>query len=105
MAHYLVTAAPRAGLLEELEARLTRNEFAALRPFGKALTSSLRGARRLPDGKAIWEEEDYCQPPLAEERAAVLDQYFDQLKVEPVEAGTGWALIDVLPRLFPDLGR
>jgi hypothetical protein len=105
MAHYLVTAAPRAGLLEELEARLTRNEFAALRPFGKALTSSLRGARRLPDGKAIWEEEDYCQPPLAEERAAVLDQYFDQLEVEPVEAGTGWALIDVLPRLFPDLGR
>jgi hypothetical protein len=105
MAHYLVTAAPRAGLLEELEARLTRNEFAALRPFGKALTSSLRGARRLPDGKAMWEEEDYCQPPLAEERAAVLDQYFDQLEVEPVEAGTGWALIDVLPRLFPDLGR
>ena len=105
MAHYLVTAVPREGLLEELQARLAVNEFSSLRPFGKALNSALRRARRLPDGKAIWEEEDYCRPPLAQERAAVLDQYFDGLSVEQVEEGTGWALIDVLPRLFPDLGR
>jgi hypothetical protein len=103
MAHYLVTATPHAALLEELRARLANDEFVGLRPFGKALTSSLRQARSLADGKAIWEEEDYCRPPLAEERAAVLDRYFDQLSVEPVEQGTGWALIDVLPRLFPDL--
>lgn len=23
----------------------------------------------------MWEEEDYCRPPLAEERAAVLDLF------------------------------
>lgn len=51
----------------------------------------------------MWEEEDYCQPPLAEERAAVLDRYFDDLSVEPVVEGTGWALIDVLPAMFPEL--
>lgn len=103
MAHYLVTASPRADLLTELEARLARDEFSGLRPFGKALTYSLRRARRLPNGTAMWEEEDYCDPPLAEERAAVLDRYFDRLSIEPVVEGTGWALIDALPAMFPQL--
>lgn len=83
--------------------KLAANEFAALRPFGKALSFSLRRARRLPDGRAMWEEEDYCQPPLAQERAAVFDYYFEDLSVEPVVEGTGWALIDTLPPIFPGL--
>jgi hypothetical protein len=40
---------------------------------------------------------------LAEERAAVLDTYFDNLKIEMVQQGTGWRRIDDLPRLFPEL--
>ena len=104
MAHYLVTASPRQELLGELLERLARDEFGALRPFGRALSSSMRRSRRLPNGKAIWEEEDYCRPPLAQERAAVLDRYFEGLSVEPVVEGSGWALIEGLPALFPDLG-
>jgi hypothetical protein len=103
MAYYLVTASPREQLLDELQDKLARNEFVPLRPFGRALSSSLRRARRLPDGRATWEEEDYCQPPLAEERAAVLDHYFDDLSVQPVVEGTGWALIEPLPAMFPNL--
>jgi hypothetical protein len=103
MAHYLVTASPQEARLTELRERLSRNEFTSLRPFGKALSYSLRRARRLPNGRAIWEEEDYCQPPLAEERAAVLDHYFDQLSVESVVQGSGWALIEALPAMFPEL--
>jgi hypothetical protein len=103
MAHYLVTASPREALLAELSHRLERDEFAGLRPFGQALTSSLRRARRLPDGKAMWEEEDYCRPPLAQEREAVLDRYFERITVEPVVQGTGWALIDAFPAMFPGL--
>lgn len=103
MAHYLVTATPRAELLGELRSKLARDEFVSLRPFGVALSSSLRRARQLPDGRATWEEEDYCRPPLAEERAAVLDHYFDDLAVQPVVEGTGWTLIEPLPALFPGL--
>jgi len=103
MAHYLVTASPRSQLMDELRDKLARNEFIPLRPFGRALSASLRRARRLPNGQATWEEEDYCQPPLAQERAAVLDQYFDELTVEPVVEGTGWELIEPLPALFPKL--
>jgi hypothetical protein len=61
----------------------------------------LRDARIAEDGFAIWEEEDYCRPPLAQERAAVLDRHFDELTVEPVREGEGWGRIRTLPRLFP----
>jgi len=103
MAHYLVRATPRKERLKELETRLKRGEFTSMQPFGKALSHSLRNARLKPDGNAMWEEEDYCRPPLAEERAAVLDHYFDDLTVEPVSENAGWEEIKHLPRLFPDL--
>jgi len=99
MAHYLVRGKPKPERLSELHARLDENAFINLRPFGKALTHSLKEARTQPDGTAVWEEEDYCSPPLAEERAAVLDNYFDEIKVEQVNAGEGWKRIEPLPKL------
>jgi hypothetical protein len=39
---------------------------------------------------------------LAQERAAVLDDYFLDLRVEPVNKGEGWHRIKGLPRLFPE---
>ena len=104
MAHYLVRARPRPAKLDELRARLEADVFVDLEPFGRALTKGLRGAR-VETGGAIWEEEDYCAPPLAEERAAVLDSYFDDITVEPVAMGDGWRRISALPRLFPDLSQ
>jgi hypothetical protein len=102
MAFYLVRAQPRAAKLRELEGRLRARAFVGLEPFGRALTKGLRNAR-VEGAGAVWEEEDYCSPPLAEERAAVLDGYFDQLTVEPVTEGDGWRRIAALPRLFPEL--
>jgi hypothetical protein len=102
MAHYLVRARPRAARLKELEDRLRAQAFVDLEPFGRALTKGLRDARADVAG-AVWEEEDYCSPPLAEERAAVLDAYFDELTVEPVAQGRGWQQIRALPPLFPEL--
>jgi hypothetical protein len=99
MAHYLVRAKPKAERLGELQERLQKDSFVGLRPFGNALTHSLKEARTQSDGIAIWEEEDYCSPPLAEERAAVLDKYFDEINVEQVNAGEGWKRIEALPRL------
>jgi hypothetical protein len=103
MSHYLVSATPRPDRLRELHDRLEREEFRPLRPFGNALSSSLRNARLRPGGGAVWEEEDYCSPPLAQERAAVLDDYFEGLEVDKVERDEGWRRIAGLPALFPDL--
>ena len=102
MAFYLVTAVPKHGRLDELGERLACAEFISLRPFGPTLSASLANARIRRDGVAVWEEEDYCRPPLAEERAAVLDDYFHDLRVEPVAEGEGWSKIATLPRLFPE---
>jgi|UniRef100_A0A7C1JXY0 hypothetical protein len=101
MAYYLVRAALKADLVEELRSRLERQEFRSMRPFGAALTKGLVGARLdLESGEAVWEEEDYCSPPLAMERAAVLDRYFDNLRVEQVSEGEGWRRIHDLPSLW-----
>lgn len=100
IAFYLVTARPKQDRLEELRAELDRDAFAEMRPFGRALTEGLNGARREQEGAAVWEEEDYCSPPLAMERAAVLDDYFEGIEVEEVDRGEGWQRIEALPSLF-----
>jgi hypothetical protein len=105
MAFYLVTAIPEQARMEELSARLAGNEIVAMKPFGRSLAYSLRNARLRRDGVAVWEEEDYCRPPLAQEREAVLDSYFRDLTVEPVKEGSGWDKIDSLPRLFPEFAE
>jgi len=103
MAYYLVTARPKAGLLKDLLENLRRKAYASMRPFGKVMTYSLENARLRENGCAVWEEQDYCSPPLAEERAAALDQFFEELRVMPVREGAGWEEIKSLPRLFPEL--
>jgi len=101
MAYYLVRARLKAELAAELRERLAREEFRPLRPFGPALTKGLVNARRHPvTGEAVWEEEDYCRPPLAMERRAVLDRYFEDLQVEPVREGAGWRHIAAWPSLW-----
>lgn len=100
MAYYLVRAKPIADKLDELRARLESGEIRAMRPFGTALEESLRGARQQGDGRWVWEEEDYCVPPLAMERAAVLDTHFTDLEVERLERGQGWEQIVQLPRIW-----
>ncbi len=103
MVFYLVRARPRAESLDQLRRALAEDAFIDLQPFGRALTKGLLGARAALDGRAAWEEEDYCSPPLAQERSAVLDRYFDDLDVEIVDEGEGWQRIAHLPRLFPEL--
>lgn len=100
MAYYLVRAKPRWEKLPDLRARLDSGEIAQMRPFGRALDKSLRQARLESKQVAIWEEEDYCHPPLAQERAAVLDHYFDELSTSPVKRDQGWTQIKDLPALL-----
>ena len=72
-----------------------------MRPFGGSLDHGLRNAKVRQDGFAVWEEEDYCVPPLAQERAAVLDDYFDHLTVEDIgDPGQGWMKITGLPSFW-----
>lgn len=105
MSHYLVRAKPIPEKMEELRARIARGEIVKMIPFGRGLHNSLSdarwdGGRGGGGGWALWEELDFCNPPLKIEREAVLDEYFESFKVEPVAQGEGWAQIRTLPRLL-----
>ena len=100
MAYYLVQAQPVKELLDELRRRLDSGEIRVMRPFGQALQYSLDNARLQENGIAIWEEEDYCTPPLAQERAAILDMYFRELHVDRVQKNQGWGKIEALPKIW-----
>jgi len=86
--------------MPELHQKLVSGEIERMQPFGRALHYSLTHARLARDGSAFWEEEDYCNPPLAQERQAVLDMYFERIKVEPVADGEGWNRIKDLQPLW-----
>ncbi len=86
MADYLVKAKATDDL-RSLRAWLDGGEIARMRPFGEALDHSLRNARRDLEGWVTWEENDYCAPPLAMERAAVLDRSFTDPRVERITKG------------------
>ncbi len=101
MARYFVKATPRTERLQDLRSMLDSGEISRMQPFGHALDFSLRNARfKADEGNAVWEEEDYCSPPLAQEREAVLDRYFDSLSVERIEEGKGWERIRKFPSLW-----
>jgi hypothetical protein len=104
MVFWLVTAKPRVERLGELRRRLDSREISRMRPFGRSLENGLVNAKLREDGSALWEEEDYCVPALAQERAAVLDYYFDNLTVEDIgDPGRGWEKLASLPSLWhPD---
>lgn len=100
MAYYLVTAQPIQSKMASLRKWLDSGEIRAMRPFGQALQMGLDNARWESEGVAIWEEEDYCVPPLAQERAAVLDDYFTNIEVQYVSQGEGWKKIEPLNTIW-----
>jgi hypothetical protein len=100
MAFYLVTAKPIRSKMDDLRKWLDSGEIRAMRPFGRALQTGLENARWQSEHVAIWEEEDYCIPPLAQERAAVLDEYFTDLEVQHVNQSEGWKQIDSLEKVW-----
>ena len=107
MAYYLVTAKLKeteGKLYETLVQELQNRSYLPIKPFGIEITKALTKARIRPDGIATWEEEDYCNPPLREEKLAVLDKYFEDIEVRDIgKKGNGWEEILDLPRLLPQV--
>ena len=103
MAKRFVRAQPKHDRLVKLRERLDSGEIEDMEPFGRAMTRALEKARFDPaSGDAVWIEEDYCTPPLAMERAEVLDEYFGEITIvdENVDESEGWKRIDDLPGLW-----
>jgi hypothetical protein len=103
MAYRFVRARPNRDRLPELRERLENGDVESMEPFGRALTVALDRAKFDPEtDEAVWIEEDYCTPPLAMEREAVLDEYFEGVTVvaDDVDETAGWKRIADLPGLW-----
>ncbi len=75
-----------------------------MEPFGEALTYSLENAKYIPDNDlAVWEEEDYCHPPLKMERKEVLSNYFKDIEWRELDKNDGWREIDEHPGLWESI--
>ena len=82
---YRVTARFRTDTAAELRRRLDDGSIAAQQPDGQEIVDSLCRAVVTRSGEVRWSEMCFCDPPLAHERATILDRYFDAVTTEPIE--------------------
>ena len=82
---YRVTARFRADTAAELRRRLDDGSIAVQQPDGQEIVDSLHRAVVTDSGDVQWSEMCFCDPPLAHERATILDQYFDDIATETIE--------------------
>jgi hypothetical protein len=100
MSIYIVRARMKKEL-SELRKELESGKISKLQPFGETLSYGLKNARVTNERYVLWVEVDYCSPPLAMEKASVLDKYFDNITVEPVRSEEeGWNRINQITQLW-----
>ena len=66
--------------------KLANGTIARQRPDGSELVASLERAVVNDDGLVEWSEMCFCPSPLLHERTTVLDQHFDYIVTEPINA-------------------
>jgi hypothetical protein len=100
MSIYIVRARMKKEL-SELRKELESGKISKLQPFGETLSYGLKNAKVTNERYVLWVEVDYCSPPLAMEKASVLDKYFDNITVEPVRSEEeGWNRINQITQLW-----
>ena len=82
---YRVIARFKTDTAAELRRRLDDGSIAAQQPDGQELVDSLHRAVISESGDVRWSERCYCDPPLAHERATILDHYFDDIVAQPIK--------------------
>ena len=69
----------------EFYAKLTDGTIQAQKPDGQGIIDGMNRAVIDDSGFILWSEECYCDPPLAHERATVLDHYFSEIETEEID--------------------
>ncbi len=82
---YLVRAKPIIAEMARFWTLLNDGTIETQEPDGREIVSSMRRAA-MNGGKVEWRETCYCSPPLRHERAAVYDQFFENMEIEPMIA-------------------
>jgi hypothetical protein len=99
---YRVTARFKPETADELRRQLDDGSIAAQRPDGQEIVASLNRAVMTGTDSVQWNAMCFCDPPLAHERATVLDRYFDDIgtvAIEDYERYAGELFLDRLQKL------
>jgi hypothetical protein len=82
---YHVQATFRADTASVFLAKLTDGTIGNQHPDGLEMVASMSRAVVNAKDQIEWSELCYCEPPLAHERATVLDLHFIDILAEPIE--------------------
>ena len=83
---YKVNARFREASAAEFHRQLLDGTIANQKPDGLEIVDSMNRAVVQESGEIEWSELCYCDPPLTHERQTVLDNYFDSISTEAIEA-------------------
>ncbi len=101
---YHVTARFRDNTAADFLTKLTDGSVGNQRPDGPEMVAAMKRAVVSNEGQVEWSEMCFCEPPLAHERATVLDLNFDDIVTEPIDSHTpydGRPFMDHLQALAP----
>ena len=80
---YLVVARPKLVNLPKLWELLSDGTISRQETDGKEIVASMK--RAVFDCETVqWNETCYCSPPLKHERSTVYDQFFTDMRIEPI---------------------
>ena len=83
---YKVNARFKEALAAEFHRKLLDGTIANQKPDGPEIVDSMNRAVVKESGEIEWSELCYCNSPLAHERQTVLDEHFDDISTEVIEA-------------------
>ena len=69
----------------EFYEKLTDGTIQKQKPDGPSIIDGMNRAVIDESGLILWSEICYCSPPLAHERATVLDHYFSEIETEEID--------------------
>ena len=82
---YRVRARFKADTAAAFHKKLTDGSVQQQTPDGPEIVASMNRAMLNGAGEIEWSEQCYCNPPLAHERATVLDTHFDDISTMAIE--------------------
>ncbi len=83
---YKVNARFKEASAAEFHRKLLDGTIANQKPDGPEIVDSMNRAVVKESGEIEWSELCYCNSPLAHERQTVLDEHFDDISTEVIEA-------------------
>lgn len=80
---YQIKARLKEGKAKGFKEALENGTVAGIGPDGREIVKGMESATISKSGDITWNMICFCSPPLEHEREAILDEYFEDMRIEP----------------------